>query len=90
MYKVLTSRRFEKELKLCKKRGLDMAAFETVLKLLRENGELPAQFRPHKLSGSFAGCWECHIKGDWLLIWEQNDYQLLLRLIHTGTHSDLF
>jgi mRNA interferase YafQ len=33
---------------------------------------------------------ECHIKPDWLLIWEQNDTELILLIVDTGTHSDLF
>ncbi|MBQ7743055.1 MAG: type II toxin-antitoxin system YafQ family toxin [Bacteroidaceae bacterium] len=27
---------------------------------------------------------------DWLLIWEQDDFQLRLILVDTGTHADLF
>jgi mRNA interferase YafQ len=34
--------------------------------------------------------WECHIKGDWLLILEQNDKELYLLFTGKGTHSDLF
>ncbi len=33
---------------------------------------------------------ECHIQPDWLLVWQQDDEQLTLLLIDTGTHSDLF
>jgi len=47
-------------------------------------------YRPHKLSGEYDNCWECHIKSDWLLIWEQNDTELTLLFTGTGTHSDLF
>ena len=34
--------------------------------------------------------WECHIEPDWLLVWEQNDTELTLLMIETGTHSDIF
>lgn len=44
----------------------------------------------NKLSGNHAGEWECHIGSDWLLIWEQNDTELTLLMLSTGTHSDLF
>ena len=30
------------------------------------------------------------ITPDWLLVWEQKDDELLLILIDTGSHSDLF
>ena len=37
-----------------------------------------------------AGEWECHIKPDWLLVWEQNDTDLILLMLNTGAHSDIF
>nr|WP_265101273.1 type II toxin-antitoxin system YafQ family toxin [Magnetococcus marinus] len=50
---------------------------------------MPADFVPHRLTGNWDGCWECHIESDWLLIWvdEQEETIILTRL---GTHSDLF
>ncbi|MCF0191868.1 MAG: type II toxin-antitoxin system YafQ family toxin [Prevotella sp.] len=89
-YFVETSKHFDKAFKKCIKRGLDINAFREVIAILADTGTLPSRYRPHKLSGNYAGCWECHIKSDWLLIWEQNDLQLTLLLIDTGTHSDLF
>jgi len=45
----------------------------------------------HKLKGyKGKNVWECHIEPDWLLIWEQHDDELLLVMLSTGTHSDLF
>jgi mRNA interferase YafQ len=90
MYTLATTNQFEKELKLCKKRGFNMGLLQKVVSLLAETGTLPAKYRPHKLSGNYDNCWECHIKGDWLLIWLQNDNELTLLFINTGTHSDLF
>ena len=72
------------------KRGLKLSLLYTVIEQLKLNGTLPKQYRAHKLSGNYANYWECHIKGDWLLIWEQNDDELILILTSTGTHSDLF
>lgn len=39
---------------------------------------------------AFKGQWECHIQPNWLLVWEQNETELILILVNTGTHSDLF
>ncbi len=89
-YTLKTSRQFEKSLKRCLKRGFPVDRLKDVLQLLVQNGTLPAQYRPHKLHGNREGEWECHIQPDWLLIWEQNDTELILLLIDTGTHSDLF
>lgn len=90
MYITKTSRHFDKEFKRCLKRGCNPALFREVILLLSETGTLPQQYHPHKLSGNYANLWECHIQADWLLIWEQNDNELILVLTNTGTHSDLF
>ncbi len=66
-----------------------MTLLEKVIALLSESGTLPRQYRPHKLHGDFEGCWECHIRLDWLLIWKQNDTELILLFTNTGTHADL-
>ena len=89
-YSVDTTRRFDKALKKCIKRGLDMSKFKECVGILAETGSLPAKYRPHKLSGKFSRVWECHIEPDWLLVWEQNDTELILLLIDTGSHSDIF
>ena len=67
-----------------------MSKFKDAVSILMENGSLPIQYRPHKLSGKYKGKWECHIESDWLLVWDQNDTELTLLFIDTGTHSDLF
>ena len=89
-YKLTTSRQFERDVKRCIKRGLPMDEFQTVIKLLVRDGKLPATYRPHKLTGDRKGQWECHIQPDWLLIWKQYEDELLLLMLNTGSHSDLF
>ena len=42
------------------------------------------------LTGNYAGIWECHIEPDWLLLWKQDNDELILLLLDTGTHSDIF
>ena len=91
MYTIRYSGQFKRSYKLCKKRGYDMAKLEVVLRILSETGTLPAKYNPHRLSGRhWAGYWECHIEPNWLLVWDQNDMELVLLLLETGTHSDLF
>lgn len=89
-YAIIPSKRFEKDLKRCEKRGYDMQLIKDALALLADTGQLPPEYHPHKLAGDYAGCWECHLKPDWLLVWQQNDRELVLLLTNTGTHSDLF
>ena len=89
-YRVSVSGRFKKDFKRCIKRGLDMSLITTAMDLLEATGKLPAEYLPHKLSGDRKGQWECHIQPDWLMIWEQDDKQLTLLFLESGTHSDLY
>lgn len=90
MYSVDYTNRFKKDLKRCVKRGLDISKILEAVKLLEVTGCLPAKYKPHKLVGNRQGQWECHIQPDWLMVWEQNDMELTLLFLQTGTHADLF
>ena len=90
MYAIDYTNRFKKDIKRCVKRGLDINKIIKAIKILEEHGELPSIYKPHKLVGVRQGQWECHISPDWLMVWEQNDNELTLLFLQTGTHSDLF
>lgn len=90
MYSIIYTNKFKKDLKLCHKRKLDLSMLGEIVKILQETGQLPGEYKPHKLKGKYSGFWECHIEPDWLMIWEQNDNKLTLLFMRTGTHSDLF
>ena len=81
---------FKKDYKRIVKRGYDMRLLEKVIELLANQKPLPEKNRDHQLSGYYAGCRECHITPDWLLIYEVADEELILYLTRTGSHSDLF
>jgi mRNA interferase YafQ len=53
---------------------------------------LPTECRDHALthSKSYTGMRECHIEPDWLLVYTVLKDTLILRLIRTGSHGDLF
>ena len=89
-YNLLYSNKFKKSLKKCFKRGLDIDKLRNIIKILAETGSLPPEYRPHKLSGKYQGNWECHNEPDWLLVWQQKDFDLILLMVDTGTHSDIF
>ena len=89
-YTIHTTKTFDKAYKKCIKRGFPENKFIETINILKEEGALPKTYRPHKLSAKFNFAWECHIAPDWLLIWEQNDIELTLILVATGTHSDIF
>ena len=90
MYKIDYTNRFQKDVRRCQKRGLEIGLLQKAVKLLEQTGTLPVEYRPHKLKGNRKNQWECHIEPDWLMTWEQDDTKLTLLFIQTGTHSDLF
>ena len=90
IYTIKPSGQFKKDLKVLQKRGYNMNLLTEIIQLLADGQALPAKNRDHALSGNFAGCRECHIAPDWLLIYEICDNDLFLYLTRTGTHSDLF
>ena len=87
---VRPSTRFQKDVKLAKKRGYDISLLTDIIKKLAAQETFPPKNRDHALVGNYAGCRECHIAPDWLLIYEIEEDILTLYLLRTGTHSDLF
>ncbi|MFI3176340.1 MAG: type II toxin-antitoxin system YafQ family toxin [Eubacteriales bacterium] len=81
---------FKKDFKLIKKRGYDISKLQNIINLLASRQPLPQANKDHNLIGNYAGCRECHITPDWLLIYEINEDELILHLLRTGSHSDLF
>lgn len=90
MYFLTYTNQYHKSVKICNKRGYDLALLSDVILILEQTGHLPPKYKAHKLSGNYQDCWECHILPNWLLIWQQDDVALTLLFLVTGTHSDLF
>ncbi len=81
---------FKKDIKIAKKRHLDMSILKEVVDKLSEGKALEPKYRDHALKGNYLNYRECHLQPDWLLIYKISDDTLTLVLARTGTHSDLF
>lgn len=90
MLDIYYQRQFKKDYTKAIKRGCSPKLFQQVLEFLVRRQPLPAKHRDHALSGNYRGYRECHIQPDWLLIYKIEPQKLLLTLIRTGSHSDLF
>ena len=94
VYNVFKTNTFKKNVKLCYKRNLDLELLENVIVKLAKGEKLPENNFPHPLKSykkkQDEDVMECHIQPDWLLVWTQNNTELILLLTNTGTHSDLF
>lgn len=92
MLEIVFQGQFKRDYKLAKKRRLNIDELVTVITLLASEQPLPEKYKDHPLEDSrnYRNVRECHIEPDWLLIYQIEKDKLILRLIRTGTHSDLF
>lgn len=81
---------FKKDYKLAMKRGRDIRLLDDTIRMLANQQPLPQKLCDHALTGNFRGFRECHIEPDWLLVYGVQKNVLVLTLVRTGTHSDLF
>jgi mRNA interferase YafQ len=81
---------FRKELKLMQKRGLDVYKLRKVMGMIIDEQPLPPERRNHPLHGEWEGTLECHVQGDWVLIYEIDSASHTVIFHRTGSHSDLF
>lgn len=80
---------FKKDLKRIRNNPKKSTALLNILKMLENETPIPDIFRPHMLTGDYTGCMECHIQGDFLLIWfDENTGDI--DLLRIGLHSELF
>ena len=81
---------FKKDYKLAMKRGRDIRLLDDTIRMLANQQPLPQKLCDHALTGNYKGFRECHIEPDWLLVYGVQKNVLVLTLVRTGTHSDLF
>ena len=91
-YIVIPSAKYKRTRKLAQKRGCDMDLLDWCIDQLAQDIPLPANWKDHQLKGKMKRFRECHISGsgDWLLVYEKREADLILYLFGTGTHTDLF
>ena len=79
---------FKKDYKLAIKRGFDISLIDNMIRDLINEKHLNEKHKDHTLSGNYIGYRECHIKPDWLLIYQIGNGVIVFE--RTGSHSDLF
>ena len=91
MYKITTTNRYEKDLKRITPHPELIDEIDTVVSLLSANDiPLPKKYHDHGLKGQYAAYRECHVRPNWLLVYKKDKTDLILVLVRTGTHSQLF
>lgn len=91
-YKIKYSKNFKKQLKKSTKQGKDIDKLLIVVDKLSKRQILEEKYKDHSLMDSkyYKNCRECHIEPDWLLVYKYNADEIILYLMATGSHSDLF
>ena len=88
MLSVFRKSQFKKDFKKLRSSNRDIDVLKRIILRLAEGEQLPESFRDHALTGNYQDCRECHLAGDWLLIYQRDAENLVL--IRTGSHSELF
>lgn len=91
-YNIKYSKNFKKQLKKVIKQGKNIDKLLKVVELLSNGETLDVKYKDHPLIDNkyYRDCRECHIEPDWLLVYKYNNDELILYLVGTGSHSDLF
>ncbi len=89
MKRVYYSTQYKKDFKKYRNQHKKIIKLLEVVRMLENEEKLPSELRPHMLKGNLKGCMECHIEEDFLLIWFDDDNDII-ELLRIGSHSELF
>ena len=89
MKSVFYTSQARKDLKRIRNDQGKMLKLQKALEMLALGLRLPSSYRMHRLVGQYKGCLECHIEGDLLLVWldEESD---AIEIVRVGSHSEIF
>ncbi|MCI8446463.1 MAG: type II toxin-antitoxin system YafQ family toxin [Bacilli bacterium] len=75
-----------------KKQGKDLKKLCIVIETLAKGEQLNNKYNDYQLLDDkfYHNCRESHITSDWLLVYKYENEALVLLLLATGSHSELF
>jgi mRNA interferase YafQ len=79
---------YKKDLRLVERRGYRLRKLVAIVDKLRNGIPLSPIDDDHPLKGPWESYRGCHVQGDWVLIYQVNQHEVVL--VRTGTHADLF
>ena len=83
------SSQYKKDAKRFRNQPKKMGKVAEIPRMLRDEIPIPAEYCPHMLKGDYKGCMECHVEGDFLLIWIDESLNQI-GVLRLGSHSELF
>ena len=90
--KILYTSQFKKQIKKFVRQNRKLNGLLEIINKLANFEKLDPKHRDHNLidDKTYKSCRECHISPDWILIYKYLEDKLILLLVATGSHSDLF
>ena len=91
-YQIKFTSSYKKRLKKVLKQGKEFKKIKTIIVKLANKEELEIKYKNHELNDNkkFKNCKECHVEPDWLLVYKYYENDLILLLVETGSHSEIF
>ena len=89
MKRIFPSSRYKKDYKWYRHDEEKLRKLARVIDMLANEQPIPSEYKPHMLQGQYKGCMECHIHGDFLLVW-LDETRNVIELVRLGSHSELF
>lgn len=90
MRTIIQAKSFRSDYKKISRSGRhNLAELKAVVSDLENDIKLNRIHKEHELAGEWSDYLECHIRPDWLLIYEKDDENQTLVLYRTGSHSEL-
>lgn len=90
MYQEVYATKCKKDIKKLKRQGKDRKKLKDVVNKIVQGEPLEEKYKEHYLSNNWAGCLECHIEPDWLLIYCIDPIKNTVYFLRSGSHSELF
>ena len=93
MRRIKFAKRFRRNYAKMRRLGKNIEKLHTAMDMLADGVLLPPQYKDHALHGEWAGVRDCHIEGDWILLYKLNidaDGEEKITFYATDTHENLF
>ncbi|MBI3816479.1 type II toxin-antitoxin system YafQ family toxin [Candidatus Peregrinibacteria bacterium] len=87
------TKRFRRNYLKMQRSGRKMQKVVALMDMLIDGKPLPMEYKDHPLQGDWAGMRDCHIEGDWILLYElgrATDGHEIITFHATDNHENLF
>lgn len=88
-----TTKRFRRDYAKMERSGKKMQRLDAVMGILVDGTVLPSKYKDHALLGEWKPLRDCHIEGDWILLYELErdaEDQETVTFHATDNHENLF